>query len=215
MPVTKVSASASRLDPSGPDSGGAEMHNYLGAVALAVVTQELRQRLQLIIQAHDFLGTSGATSWELGLPHESRAVFTGGRMFSFGPFQLFPSQRLLLDGNRRVQIGSRAFDILTILVDRAGEVVGKEELIARVWPNVFVEDSNLKTQVSGLRRALGESPAGKCYIVTVPGRGYNFVASVSFSEGPTLDRPDTRQARGYDHLYDEPQRHEAGSVVAA
>ena len=109
---------------------------------------------------------------------------------AFGPFRLFPSQRLLLEGNRRVQLGSRAFDILTILVERAGEVVGKDELIARVWPNVFVEDSNLKTQVSGLRRALGEARAGRRYIVTVPGRGYNFVAPVSSSEGPMLDGPD-------------------------
>ena len=113
------------------------------------------------------------------------AIFASGRVFSFGPFRLFPSQRLLLEGNRRVQLGSRAFDILTILVERAGEVVGKDELIARVWPNVFVEDSNLKTQVSGLRRALGEARAGRCYIVTVPGRGYNFVAPVS-----SCGRPD-------------------------
>ena len=121
------------------------------------------------------------------------AIFAGGRVFSFGPFRLFPSQRLLLEGNRRVQLGSRAFDILTVLVERAGEVVGKDELIARVWPNVFVEDSNLKTQVSGLRRALGEAGAGRCYIVTIPGRGYNFVAPVNSSEGPLLDGPDPRQ----------------------
>jgi DNA-binding winged helix-turn-helix (wHTH) protein len=55
-----------------------------------------------------------------------------------------------------VRLGSRAFDILAALVERAGEVVGKEQLIARAWPQMFVEESNLKIQVSALRRALGE-----------------------------------------------------------
>jgi hypothetical protein len=54
-----------------------------------------------------------------------------------------------------VRLGSRAFDILTALVEHAGEVVGKEELIARAWPRTFVEEANLKIQVSALRRALG------------------------------------------------------------
>jgi DNA-binding winged helix-turn-helix (wHTH) protein len=67
----------------------------------------------------------------------------GGRVFSFGPFRLMPSQRLLLEDDRTINIGGRAFDILTTLVERAGEVVGKEELIARAWPNVFVDDSNV------------------------------------------------------------------------
>jgi DNA-binding winged helix-turn-helix (wHTH) protein len=67
-------------------------------------------------------------------------------------------------------------------VERAGEVVGKDELIARVWPNIFVDESNLKTQVCVLRRVLDESTPGKRYIVTIPGRGYNFVAPVSVAE---------------------------------
>ena len=107
----------------------------------------------------------------------------------FDPFRLFPSQRLLLEGNRRVHIGSRALDILTTLVERAGEVVGKAELIARAWPNSCVDESNLKTQVSVLRRALGEASADRCYVVTVPGRGYNFVAPVSIAEGSVREGP--------------------------
>ena len=114
-----------------------------------------------------------------GLLWESGAVFAGGQVFSFGPFRLMPSQRLLLEGDRTIQIGSRAFDILTALVVRAGEVVGKDELIEQVWPKVFVDDSNLKTQICALRRALGEGHAGRRFIVTVPGRGYNFVVPVS------------------------------------
>ncbi len=57
---------------------------------------------------------------------------------------------------RPLRLGGRAFDILVFLIERAGEVVGKEELIARVWPQTFVEEANLKIQVSALRRALGD-----------------------------------------------------------
>src|SRR5271165_988681 len=105
-----------------------------------------------------------------------------GDAISFGPFRLLAAQRLLLDGHRPVRLGSRAFDILAAMVERAGEVVGKEELIARAWPQTFVEESNLKIQVSALRRALGDGQNGHRYIVTVPGQGYNFVASIRFEE---------------------------------
>jgi hypothetical protein len=164
--VAKASVGALDIVASYVESIGVEMRDYLGEVALALADREICHRLQRIIQAYDLLASGFGTSWEQGLPPqaESRAVFGGGRVFLFGPFQLFPSQRLLLEGNRRVQIGSRAFDILTILVERAAEVVSKEELIARAWPNVFVEDGNLKTQVSGLRRALDEAGrAGAIY----------------------------------------------------
>src|SRR5258708_23036692 len=107
-----------------------------------------------------------------------------GRAFSFGPFRLFPARRLLLEGEQPVRLGSRAFDILAALVERAGEVTSKEELIARAWPETFVEEANLKIQVSALRRALGDGQGGQRYIVTVPGRGYNFVAPVTFEEQP-------------------------------
>ncbi len=107
-----------------------------------------------------------------------------GRAISFGPFRLFPARRLLLEGEQPVRLGSRAFDILAALVERAGEVTSKEELIARAWPETFVEEANLKIQVSALRRALGDGQGGQRYIVTVPGRGYNFVAPVTFEEQP-------------------------------
>jgi DNA-binding winged helix-turn-helix (wHTH) protein len=89
---------------------------------------------------------------------------------SFGPFRLLAAQRLLLEGDKPVRLGSRAFDILTALVERAGEVVGKEALIARAWPETFVEESNLKLQVSYLRRALGDGQGSHRYVVNVPGR---------------------------------------------
>jgi len=105
-----------------------------------------------------------------------------GQTISFGPFRLFADQRLLLEGDRPVRLGSRAFDILAALVERPGKVVGKEQLIARAWPQTFVEESNLKIQVSALRRALGDGHGGNRYLITVPGRGYNFVAPVRREE---------------------------------
>jgi len=81
-----------------------------------------------------------------------------------------------------VRLGGRAFDILTALVERAGEVVGKDELIARVWPATFVDEANLKIQVSALRRALGDGQGDNRYITTVVGRGYNFVAPIRKEE---------------------------------
>jgi DNA-binding winged helix-turn-helix (wHTH) protein len=83
-----------------------------------------------------------------------------GRAISFGPFRLLAEQRMLLEGDKSVRLGSRAFDILAALVERAGEVVGKEELMARAWPQTFVEEANLKIQVSALRRALGDGQGG-------------------------------------------------------
>src|SRR5258708_27885640 len=118
-----------------------------------------------------------------------------GHAISFGPFRLLAAQRLLLEGENPVRLGSRAFDILAALVERPREVVSKKELIARVWPKTFVEDANLKIQISALRRALGDRPGGHRYVVTVPGRGYNFVAPVRREEhsgvpqAPTGARP--------------------------
>ena len=99
----------------------------------------------------------------------------------FGPFQLFATQRLLLKGDTVVRVGGRAFDILIALVMRRGELVGKRELMAWVWPNTFVEPANLTVHVSALRRTLGDGHAGDRYIVNIPGRGYSFVAPVHFT----------------------------------
>src|SRR6266568_485296 len=107
-----------------------------------------------------------------------------GQAISFGPFRLLPTQRLLLEGDQPVRLGSRAFDILATLLERPGEVIGKDELKSRTWPKTFVEDANLKIQVSALRRALGDGQGGRRYIATIPGRGYNFVAPVRFEKPP-------------------------------
>src|SRR6266568_2389949 len=114
-----------------------------------------------------------------------------GQAISFGPFRLLPAQRLLLEDDQPVRLGSRAFDILATLLERPGEVIGKDELISRTWPKTFVEDVNLKIQVSALRRALGDGQGGRRYIATVPGRGYNFVAPVRFEKPPRAPLPAT------------------------
>jgi DNA-binding winged helix-turn-helix (wHTH) protein len=98
---------------------------------------------------------------------------------SFGPFRLLPTQLLLLEGDEPVSLGSRALEILTVLLERPGELVSKQELMARVWPNVFVEPANLTVHMSALRRALRDGQDGNRFIVNIPGRGYCFVASVA------------------------------------
>ena len=100
----------------------------------------------------------------------------------FGPFCLIPAQRLLLEADKPVRLGSRALDVLIALVERAGELVGKTELMARVWPDTTVEEGNLKVHVAGLRRALRDGRAGNRYLINIPGRGYRFVAPVTLVE---------------------------------
>lgn len=102
---------------------------------------------------------------------------------SFGPFRFLPAQQLLLARGVPVRVGSRALEILAALVERPGELVGKRELLARVWPDTFVEESNLKVNVAALRRALGEGQPGARYIATATGRGYRFVAPIE-RQGP-------------------------------
>lgn len=104
------------------------------------------------------------------------------RTFSFGPFHLLPVQRLLLDGEKPLRLGSRALEILIALVEHHGELVTKEELMARVWPSVFVESSNLTVHIAALRRVLGDGVNGNRYLVNIPGRGYRFVAPVSTAD---------------------------------
>ena len=100
---------------------------------------------------------------------------------SFGPFRLLPTQFLLLEDEKPVSIGSRALEILTVLLERPGELVSKQELMARVWPNVFVEPANLTVHMSALRRTLRDGRDGNRFIINVPGRGYSFVASVALA----------------------------------
>jgi len=97
---------------------------------------------------------------------------------AFGSFQLIPGQRMLLEDGKPLRLGSRALDILITLVEHAGEIVRKEQLIARTWPDTVVDEGALRVHVAALRRALGDGRAETRYISNVPGRGYSFVAPV-------------------------------------
>jgi DNA-binding winged helix-turn-helix (wHTH) protein len=100
------------------------------------------------------------------------------RSFLFGAFLLQPEQQRLLMDDKPVRIGGRALDLLTALVERPGEVLSKRELVSRAWPDVFVDEGNLKVNMGILRRVLGETPAMPRFIATVTGRGYRFIAPV-------------------------------------
>lgn len=102
----------------------------------------------------------------------------------FGPYAFHLRQRLILDGDRQLRMGGRALDILQLLVERAGQVVSKEQLIARIWPTSVVEEINLRVHIAAMRRALGDGQDGQRYIVTVPQRGYSFIAPVHYDSVP-------------------------------
>ena len=102
----------------------------------------------------------------------------------FGPFRLKPAERLLERDGASVPLGSRALDLLIALVERAGEVVSRRELIDRVWPDLVVEEANLRVHVASLRKVLGEGAGSARYITNLPGRGYCFVAPVEYEAEP-------------------------------
>jgi predicted ATPase len=108
---------------------------------------------------------------------------------SFGPFRLFAAERLLQKGDEPILLGGRALDILIALVERAGKVLTRKELISRVWPDVAVEEANLRVHIAGLRKALGDGHDGARYVVNVPGRGYCFVAPVARQTAPQFLPP--------------------------
>src|ERR1700733_15889801 len=100
------------------------------------------------------------------------------KIVAFGPFCLTASKRLLERDGQTVVIGSRSLDILIALIERCGEVVSRRELIKRVWPDLVVEESNLRQHIAILRKVLGEGVDGARYIANVPGRGYCFVTPI-------------------------------------
>ena len=105
--------------------------------------------------------------------------------YDFGSFQLIPARRLVLNNGESLPLGGRALDILTVLVERAGETVNNEQIMARAWPTTMVEEGSLRVHIGALRRTLGDGRAGARFIVNVPGRGYTFVAPVSRGQSQT------------------------------
>ncbi len=102
--------------------------------------------------------------------------------FGFGPYRLHPAARVLLRGDDLLAIGSRAFDILVALVQNHGQVLSHGEIMAFAWPGLNVEASNIRVQMTHLRREIGCGENGNRYIASVAGRGYSFVAPVTWEE---------------------------------
>jgi predicted ATPase/DNA-binding winged helix-turn-helix (wHTH) protein len=100
-------------------------------------------------------------------------------VLSFGRFALFPGERLLTADGAPVDLGARTLDMLIALASRPNEVIGKQALMAAVWPDVTVDEGSLRFHVAALRKALGDGKDGARYIATLTGRGYCFVAPVT------------------------------------
>jgi len=106
------------------------------------------------------------------MPEETRTIY------SFDGFVVDLNRRVLLRDGQPIQLTSKAFDLLLALVESQGRELGKEELMERVWANQIVEDANLTVTMANLRKALGEKASDHRFIVTIPGKGYRFVAEL-------------------------------------
>src|SRR5581483_8264089 len=103
-------------------------------------------------------------------------------LYSFGPFVLDPVRRVLRRNDAVVSLRPKTLEVLLVLVEHRGELLPKEKLLELVWPDTIVEENNLARHISTLRRVFADQAAGGEYIITVPLRGYRFVAPVSVSE---------------------------------
>ncbi|MEK7830336.1 MAG: alpha/beta fold hydrolase [Acidobacteriota bacterium] len=106
------------------------------------------------------------------MPKEVRFVY------EFGPFRLDPAERMIVRGEQVLSMTPKALDTLIVLVENSRHIVTKEELMNRVWPDIYVEETNLAQHISMLRKVMGEREDGGQYIETVPKRGYRFVVPV-------------------------------------
>lgn len=105
------------------------------------------------------------------------------QVYDFGKFRLDAARRLLLCDGEVVSLQAKDFELLLALVSHSGQVLTKDDLMRLVWPDSLVEEGNLSVHIFALRRALGETPEDHNFIVTVPGRGYSFVAEVYVAIG--------------------------------
>jgi DNA-binding winged helix-turn-helix (wHTH) protein len=99
---------------------------------------------------------------------------------SFGRFQVLPHRREFLVDGVPVAFGSRAFEVLMVLIEAGGELVAKDEILSRVWPGMVVEEHSLQFHISVLRKIFGED---RSFIKTISGRGYRFVADITVATG--------------------------------
>ena len=107
----------------------------------------------------------------------------------FGPFLIDVGERMLRRDGEPVPLTPKAFDVLVALLEKPGQLISKEELLQKVWPDTFVEESNLAYNIFALRKALGDTAENSRYIETVPKKGYRFSASVSPASPPHDEQP--------------------------
>src|SRR5262249_46776481 len=117
----------------------------------------------------DFLRQYGLQLLVMVRPSDPPAII------EFDHFSILPHRRQLLAEGRPIRLGGRAFDLLLTLLEAPGAVVGKDELLSRIWPGRIVEENRLQSEISALRKALG---AGRDLIQTVAGRGYQFTGEI-------------------------------------
>src|SRR5215469_11225243 len=100
-------------------------------------------------------------------------------LYLFGPFRFDCEERLLLRDSEPVPLPPKVIETLSVLLENAGHLIGKDELMRRIWPDTFVEEGNLNKSISVLRKTLGQWDGGRDYIETIPKRGYRFVATLN------------------------------------
>jgi len=116
--------------------------------------------------------------WIDGAQNVSGETAEPAECVAFGPYRLLPKQRILFKADKPLRLGSRAMEILIALVEHSGQMISHGELMGLVWPDTYVEESNLRVHIASLRKVLGDGQNGIRYIVNSAGRGYTFVASL-------------------------------------
>src|SRR5712671_2449882 len=129
-----------------------------------------------------------------------------GEQVTFGRFRFDLGRRELSRDGIPVRLGSRALDVLSVLAAARGDVVTKDELLARVWPGQVVEENNLQVQVSALRKALDPEGDGQTHLITVPGRGYRLIGVAGSSHGPALPDKPSIAVLPFQNMSDDPQQ---------
>ena len=125
---------------------------------------------------------------------KASANYQPKRVYEFDRFVLDEGEKVLLRDGERIPLTPKALEMLIVFVSNAGQVLEKEELMERLWPETFVEESNLAVNISMLRKALGEMPGGGQYIGTLPRRGYRFAGEVKIAAHLTHELATEQQA---------------------
>src|SRR5271169_148436 len=108
-------------------------------------------------------------------------------LLEFGPFRMDLEERVLTRDQETIILSPKAFETLLVLVQHSERVVLKDDMMKTLWPDTFVEESNLSQHIFLLRKALGDRAQDPEYIVTVPGRGYRFAQKVTELTEPDAD----------------------------